>query len=84
MVGEAGVVRIVAQVIFPSSQLDYRPQALAVVGAPATPPSETNWWSSPGWTSYGATATPFNMAPSAWKGALDPSGSTVPVGVQNP
>ena len=69
---------------FPTDRMDYRPQNTGAVGASATPPSGANWWTSPGWTSYGATAVPFNMAPSPWKGALDPNGAAFPIGVQNP
>jgi concanavalin A-like lectin/glucanase superfamily protein len=67
-----------------TSRTDYRPQNVSKMGANATPPSGFNWWGSPGWTSYGATPVPFNMAPSPWKGALDPNGTTCPIGVQNP
>lgn len=75
---------------FPANRMDYRPRNIAQVQAPATPPSggaafNADWWTSPILlTSYGATPVPINLTPSAFKGALDPSGSTCPVGVQNP
>jgi hypothetical protein len=73
---------------FPASRFNYRPTATAAVTvATTTSLSGVNWWSTP--PSWGATYFPWNdgamtLAPSAWKGALDPSGMTMPVGVQNP
>jgi hypothetical protein len=73
---------------YPNSRFSYRPAANSVVTvATSTSLSGTNWWSTP--PSWGATYFPWEdgektLAPSAWKGALDPSGVTMPVGVQNP
>jgi hypothetical protein len=49
--------------------------------------SGANWWSTP--PSWGATYFAWNdgektLAPTAWKGALDPNGTVMTVGVRNP
>jgi hypothetical protein len=73
---------------YPSSRFDYRPAPTPVVtAATASSLSGTNWWSPP--PSWGATYFPWDdgektLAPSPWKGALDPNGTTMPIGVQNP
>jgi Concanavalin A-like lectin/glucanases superfamily len=73
---------------FPADRFKYRPSTQTqVTTATSSSLSGANWWSpAPSW---GATYFPWNdgamtLAPSAWKGALDPNGSTNPVGVQNP
>jgi hypothetical protein len=73
---------------YPNSRFNYRPAATSVVTtATASSLSGANWWSTP--PTWGATYFPWNdgeksLAPSPWKGALDPNGTTLPVGVQNP
>lgn len=73
---------------YPTDRFKYRPSATSVVTIAASGSlSGANWWSTP--PSWGAIYFPWNdgertLAPSAWKGSLDPNGSTLPVGVQNP
>jgi hypothetical protein len=73
---------------FPTDRFKYRPSATsAVTTATSASLSGANWWSTP--PSWGAAYFPWNdgdktLAPSGWKGALDPNGSTMLVGVQNP
>jgi hypothetical protein len=73
---------------FPADRHKYRPSATnAVTTATTSSLSGANWWSTP--PTWGATYFPWNdgekmLAPSGWKGALDPNGSTLPVGVENP
>jgi Concanavalin A-like lectin/glucanases superfamily len=73
---------------FPTDRFKYRPSPTAAVTTATTSSlSGANWWSTP--PSWGASFFPWNdgektLAPSNWKGALDPNGSTLPVGVQNP
>jgi hypothetical protein len=73
---------------FPADRFKYRPSPTsAVTTATVSSLSGANWWNTP--PSWGAAYFPWNdgentLAPSAWKGALDPNGSTMPVGVQNP
>ena len=73
---------------FPADRLKYRPAATAAVTtATSTSLTGANWWTSP--PTWGDDYFPWNdgektLAPSNWKGALDPNGTTMPVGVQNP
>ena len=66
----------------------YRPAATsAVTVASGGSLNGQNWWTTP--PSWGATYFPWNdgemtLAPSAYKGPVDPNGSTMSVGVQNP
>jgi hypothetical protein len=73
---------------FPDSRFLYRPSATsAVTVATSTSLSSANWWSTPpswGDDYFGWSAGGGSLAPSAWKGALDPNGSTITVGVLNP
>jgi hypothetical protein len=72
---------------FPTDRFKYRPSATsAVTTATTSSLSGVNWWSTP--PTWGS-AFPWNdgektLAPSPWKGALDPNGTTMPVGVQDP
>ena len=74
---------------FPNSRLTgYRPEPTSAVTVAASGSlNGRNWWTTlPTW---GDEYFPWDdgaitLAPDAWKGALDPSGSTMPVGVQNP
>jgi hypothetical protein len=74
---------------FPSDRFDYRPAPTAAVTvATSSSLSGADWWSGAG-PSWGREDFPWNdgatsLAPSPWKGAVDPNGSTMPVGVQNP
>jgi hypothetical protein len=74
---------------YPTSRFQYRPApTTAVTTAASSSLSGANWWSGLGPT-WGRDYFPWNdgamtLEPSAWKGALDPNGSTMPVGVQNP
>lgn len=73
---------------FLSSRFDYRPSAESqVTTAASSSLSGEDWWTTP--PTWGDTYFPWNdgaltLAPDAWKGALDPSDSTMPIGVQNP
>jgi len=73
---------------FPADRFDYRPSATSPITTSTTISlSGADWWSTP--PSWGGDYFDWNdgaltLAPSAWKGALDPNGSTMPVGVQNP
>lgn len=72
---------------FPAQRMDYRPRngQIGVATAPSVTAGGSAWYSSDGWTSYGAVAVPWKWAPSNWRGALDPANTTtMPVGVQNP
>lgn len=73
---------------FPTSRFQYRPGATSAVTVAASGSlSGEDWWSTPptwgddyfSWSAGGGT-----LEPDAFKGALDPSGSTLPVGVQTP
>lgn len=74
---------------FPAARFKYRPSPTsAVTVATSGSLSGANWWSGLG-PSWGRSYFPWNdgamtLAPSPWKGALDPNGTTMPVGVQNP
>jgi hypothetical protein len=70
---------------FPSQRFDYRPTATAAITtAKDVSLSGTDWWSGAG-PSWGAQHFSWSgLAPSPWKGALDPNGAAMPVGVQNP
>jgi hypothetical protein len=72
-----------------NSRFDYRPAptAAVTVATASTSLNGQNWWSTP--PTWGDDFFPWNdgaitLQPSAWKGALNPNGSTMPVGVQNP
>jgi Concanavalin A-like lectin/glucanases superfamily len=73
---------------FPTDRFKYRPTAQTqVTTATTTSLSGANWWSSP--PSWGGQYFAWNdgektLAPSPWKGALDPNGSILLVGVQDP
>jgi hypothetical protein len=73
---------------YPADRFKYRPSATSEVTTATTSSlGGANWWSTP--PTWGTTHFPWNdgektLAPSAWKGALDPGGTTSPVGVQNP
>jgi hypothetical protein len=73
---------------YPNSRLNYRPSPTSVVTTATTSSlSGVNWWTTP--PTWGATYFSWNdgartLAPSPWKGALDPNGTTMIVGVQNP
>jgi Concanavalin A-like lectin/glucanases superfamily len=75
---------------YPIDRFSYRPAPTsAVTVASSGSLSGTNWWSTaPIW---GDDYFPWNdtergclLTPDPWKGPLDPTGSTMPVGVQNP
>ena len=72
---------------FPTGRFNYRPSPTgAVTTATSSSLSGADWWSPP--PAWGATYFPWNegamaLTPSAWKGALDPNGTAMPVGVQN-
>jgi hypothetical protein len=74
---------------YPNSQFDYRPEPAAAVTASTTSSlSGADWWSGDG-PAWGRDYFPWSsgertLAPSGWKGALNPNGETMPVGVQNP
>lgn len=73
---------------FPNERFNYRPApSSAVTTASAESLSGEEWWSGsgPNW----GRVFPWNegeqtLAPSRWKGALDPNGSSMTVGVQKP
>jgi hypothetical protein len=73
---------------FPGSRFLYRPTAQTQVTTATTGSlSGADWWSTP--PSWGAqffswSAGGGSVAPSGWKGALDPNGSTITVGVLDP
>jgi hypothetical protein len=73
---------------YPVDRFKYRPAATSAVTTAKTGSlSGANWWTTP--PTWGATYFPWNdgaitLAPSPWKGPLDPNGTTLPVGVQNP
>jgi len=69
---------------FPANRMDYRPQNTAATAGTSSSLSGTNWWSAAPWTSYGATPVAWDLAPSPYKGALDPNGTDMTVGVLNP
>ena len=73
---------------WPNNRLHYRPAATsAVTTASNGSLNGQNWWSTPpswGTEHFGWTINGFGLAPDNWKGPLDPNGSTMPVGVQNP
>lgn len=73
---------------YPTSRFNYRPSPTgAVTVATSSSLSGTNWWTTPptwGTTYFNWSAGGGSLAPSPWKGALDPNGSTMTVGVQNP
>ena len=74
---------------YPTDRFNYRPSATSeVTVATSGSLSGTNWWTSPpsawGATYFSWTDSGLTIAPNGWKGALDPSGSELPVGVQNP
>lgn len=73
---------------FPTSRFQYRPSATSAVTVATTSSlSGSNWWSTPptwgddyfDWDEGGG-----GLQPSNFKGALDPNGSTITVGVLNP
>ncbi len=72
---------------FPARRFNYRPAATTeVTVATDKSLSGANWWSTP--PAWG-TAFPWNdgseaLAPSPWKGALDPKGTGMTVGVLDP
>ncbi len=74
---------------YPVDRFQYRPAAtVAVTDAAVGSLSGAEWWSGLGPT-WGRDYFPWNdgvitLVPDAWKGPLDPNGSTLPVGVQNP
>jgi Concanavalin A-like lectin/glucanases superfamily len=74
---------------YPNSQFDYRPEPAAAVTASTTSSlTGADWWSGDG-PAWGRDYFPWSsgertLAPSGWKGALNPNGETMPVGVQNP
>jgi hypothetical protein len=73
---------------WPAERFQYRPAATSSVTTAASGSlNGQNWWTSP--PTWGDDYFPWNdgemtLAPSAYKGPLDPSGDTIPVGVQNP
>jgi hypothetical protein len=69
---------------FPADRLKYRPTAQTqVTTASSGSLSGANWWTTP--PSWGVAYFNWNgLAPNAWKGALNPNSSALPVGVQNP
>jgi hypothetical protein len=73
---------------FPSDRFQYRPSATsAVTTATDDSLSGEDWWSTP--PTWGGNYFPWDdgerrLAPSPWKGALDPNGNILPIGVQNP
>ena len=74
---------------FPAQRMDYRPQnaQTGVATAPSVTAGGNAWYgtgTTPGWSNYGATQVPWNWAPSPWRGALDPAGTDMPIGVQRP
>ena len=74
---------------FPFGRFGYRPAPTAAVTVAASGSlSGADWWSGAG-PSWGREYFPWSdgatsLAPSPWKGALDPNGVTMPVGVQHP
>ena len=70
---------------YPAERFNYRPAPTsAVTVATSSSLSGVNWWSNLGPT-WGRTYFPWTgLAPDGWKGPLDPNGSTMTVGVQNP
>ena len=70
---------------YPADRFKYRPAATSAVTV-ASPGSLSgaNWWSGLGPT-WGRDYFGWDgLAPDAWKGVLDPNGSDMSVGVQNP
>ena len=73
---------------YPTDRFNYRPLATAAVTVAASGSlNGQNWWTTP--PTWGDDYFPWNdgdftLAPDAFKGPLDPNGSTMPVGVQNP
>jgi hypothetical protein len=70
-----------------TSRLRYRPSPNSVVTvATSTSLSGANWWSNPSWGDdfFNWNDGEKTLAPSPWKGALNPNGSTLPIGVQDP
>jgi hypothetical protein len=69
---------------FRAGRFQYRPTAQTQVTTATTSSlSGENWWTNgPSWG--GGYFAWIGLAPSNWKGALDPSGSSMTVGVQNP
>lgn len=69
-------------------RFDYRPSPTAAVTVATTSsPSGEDWWTTPptwGDDFFGWDAGGGDLAPSNWKGALDPNGSTINIGVLNP
>jgi hypothetical protein len=74
---------------YPTDRFKYRPSpTTAVTVATSGSLSGSNWWSTP--PSWGDDYFPWNdtesgclLAPSGFKGALDPNGATINVGVLN-
>ena len=74
---------------WPNNRFQYRPAATSAVTVASNGSlNGQNWWIGLG-PSWGRAYFPWNdgamtLAPDAWKGPLDPNGSTMPIGVQNP
>ena len=70
---------------FPADRFKYRPSPTAAVTTATTASlSGANWWSGLG-PAWGRDYFPWDgLAPSPWKGALNPNGTTIPIGVQDP
>ena len=73
---------------YPIERFQYRPAVTAAITvAKSGSLSGANWWTTP--PTWGDAYFSWNdgtitLAPSPWKGPLDPNGTTLPVGVQNP
>ena len=73
---------------YPADRFNYRPSPTAAVMVATTSSlSGADWWTTPptwGADYFSWSAGGGSLAPSAWKGALDPNGTTIEVGVLNP
>jgi len=69
---------------FPTDRYKYRPSpAATVTTATSTSLSGEDWWSTP--PSWGREPFPWDgLAPSSWKGAMEPDGAAITVGVLKP
>ena len=71
-----------------NSRFDYRPQATAAVTVAASGSlNGQDWWTTPptwGDDYFAWDEDGLSLEPDPWKGPLDPSGSSFPVGVQKP
>ena len=73
---------------WPADRFNYRPPSISAITTAASGSlNGQNWWTTP--PTWGVDYFPWNdgaflLAPNNFKGPLDPSGATMPVGVQNP